>query len=765
MCGGDLEVTGSVGTCQYCGTKQTLPRLDDDRRAALYDRANHFRRQNDFDKAAGVYETILAEDSTDAEAYWSLVLCAYGVEYVEDPKTKKRIPTCHRTLYTSVLADENYKQALEYADESQRAIYEAEASAIDAIQKGILEVSNKEEPYDVFICYKETDDSGRRTQDSALAQEIYYQLLQEKYKVFFSRITLEDKLGHEYEPYIFAALNSAKVMLVVGTKPEHFNAVWVRNEWSRFLALMKEQKGKLLIPCYRDMDPYDLPEELSLMQSQDMSKIGFIQDLTRGVKKVLETKKESQAKTVVQQTVVTDPQNEDPLIRRAFLCLEDGDRQKANEILEQALNINPENGKAYLGLLLVDLNLGKEDELVNSTTLLEGNGNYQKALRFGDGSLKETLTSYNKAIGERLENERKQAIYDKAKEEEQKEPPINATSVTLKAFAKACQTLSEEYHSLGDFLDSKERSERLIDLSAEYKNKADEKAKEEERERRVRINKTKKLLKIVTPIVGAIIVFLIVLNSVILPQIKNNKAYNSALSQIESGDVIGGYESLVALGGYKDSDEKIQEIVKQNRVENLKNAKVGDLLFLGKYEQDNNTANGKEYVGWIVLAKENGRALIISKYCLDAQAYNKVFTNITWENCTLRKWLNGEFLSSTFSEDEQKMILSSQIINAENNKYKTYAGNNTNDKVFLLSIDEAKKYFSSDSAMAASSTKYAKARGANTYGDDDSSWWWLRSPGFNSMRAAAVGSDGVDDYGRHVDLSSGDVRPALWINL
>ena len=219
MCGGTLEITNneSVAVCEYCGTKQTLPKLDDDRKAALYDRANHFRRNNEFDKAAGIYEQILGEDNTDAESYWSLVLCRYGIEYVEDPKTRKRVPTVNRAQYSSIFVDEDYKSALHYADGYQSEIYEQEATAIDEIQKGILEISQKEDPFDVFICYKETDNNGRRTPDSVYAQDIYKALTEEGYKVFFSRITLEDKLGSAYEPYIFAALNSAKVMLIVGT--------------------------------------------------------------------------------------------------------------------------------------------------------------------------------------------------------------------------------------------------------------------------------------------------------------------------------------------------------------------------------------------------------------------------------------------------------------------------------------------------------------------------------------------------------------------
>ena len=197
MCGGDLEIIDgmSVAECQYCGTQQTLPRLDDEKRANLYDRAGHFRRNNDFDKAISIYEKILEEDRTDAEAYWSLVLCKYGIEYVEDPSTHKRVPTVNRAQYISIFADSDYKSAIEYADTYQKSIYESEAKLIDDIQKGILEISNKEEPFDVFICYKETDNNGRRTPDSVLATDLYHQLTNEGFKVFFSRITLEDKLG------------------------------------------------------------------------------------------------------------------------------------------------------------------------------------------------------------------------------------------------------------------------------------------------------------------------------------------------------------------------------------------------------------------------------------------------------------------------------------------------------------------------------------------------------------------------------------------
>lgn len=412
MCGGTLEIGSNetVATCEYCGTQQTLPKLDDDKRANMYDRANHFRRNNEFDKAMSVYEKILNEDSADAEAYWSLVLCRYGIEYVEDPSSHKRVPTVNRAQFTSIFEDDNYKSALQYADGYQKVIYEEEARAINEIQKGILAISQKEEPFDVFICYKETDNSGRRTPDSVLANDLYHQLTQEGFKVFFARITLEDKLGSAYEPYIFAALNSAKVMVVLGTKPEFFNAVWVKNEWSRYLALIKNGAKKMLIPAYKDMDPYDLPEEFSHLQAQDMSKLGFMQDLIRGVKKIVGVN-DSKA-TVIKETVVTGGNaNVESLIKRIYMFLDDGDWKSANEYCEKVLDIEPENVSAYLGKLLAEQKVRNKSGLVNCKEPFDSNPNYLKVTRFGDQALKNELLGYIDSINKRNEAERIERTY------------------------------------------------------------------------------------------------------------------------------------------------------------------------------------------------------------------------------------------------------------------------------------------------------------------------------------------------------------------
>jgi hypothetical protein len=288
ICGGALDIylEMTVGKCQFCGTVITLPRISSDKRANLYERANEHRRANEYDRAMGIYETILSEDPGDAEAYWSLVLCRYGVEYVEDPKTRKMIPICNRASTASVLDDRDYLNAIAHAEGEAKALYEEDARAIDAIRKGILEIAVNEKPFDVFICCKETDELGHRTPDSVIAQEIYEVLAQNGWRAFFSRITLKDKPGTEYEPYIFAALHSAEIMIVIGTKREYFEEVWVKNEWSRYLALIKGGAQKTLIPAYRDMRAEDLPSELRRLQAQNLGELGFLQDLIRGMDKI-----------------------------------------------------------------------------------------------------------------------------------------------------------------------------------------------------------------------------------------------------------------------------------------------------------------------------------------------------------------------------------------------------------------------------------------------------------------------------------------------
>lgn len=459
MCGGNLEISEgmTVCECEYCGTTQTVPKAQDDVTSNLFNRANNLRIKSEFDKAQEIYEKIVSSNPHESEAYWGIVLCKYGIEYVEDPATFKKIPTCHRTQLESVQTDVDYKAALENADSVQRSVYENEAAAIDKLQKDILAIVHKEEPFDVFICYKESDENGKRTTDSVIANDIYHQLTQEGFKVFYAAITLEDKLGQEYEPYIFAALNSAKVMLAIGTKPEYFSAVWVKNEWSRYLKLMKSDRSKLLIPCYKDMDAYDLPEEFSHLQAQDMSKIGFISDIIRGIKKVI-TKNDFKPDggNNIESAVESISANIGPLLKRTGMFLEDCDWRSANEYAEKVLDMDPECAQAYLYKLMSELHVSDQEELINCQEPFDNMNTYKKVYKFGDDSLKEKLSEYNARIKERIELARKEQIYSEL---------LNQMSSTKNV--DDMKKLAEKFAALSGYKDSDEKSKECYDKTIE----------------------------------------------------------------------------------------------------------------------------------------------------------------------------------------------------------------------------------------------------------------------------------------------------------
>ncbi len=377
MCGAELHVDENtrIAECEYCGSKMALPIvIGGSPIASYFSRADERRRASDFDKAVELYDQIITADPENAEAHWGAVISRYGIDYVKDPSTGKMVPTCNRLQNVSILQDPDYTAAIEYAPDSEvRALYEEQGKEIAAIQKRILEISEKEKPYDVFISYKEKDDAGNRTPDSLLAQEIYYSLTDSGYRVFFSRITLESKLGEEYEPYIFAALQSAKVMLVVGTKPEYFNAVWVRNEWSRYLTLLSKDRSRKLFPCYKDMDPYNLPQELSLYQAQDLGKIGCIEDIKRGIEKVIKKDKEKQVSAASASYM--------PLLQRADMLLSVNNFEEADTYYTKTLEVKPDLFEAYLGRILCKYRLHNLDELKSRLIIDSSDDNFLLAMK------------------------------------------------------------------------------------------------------------------------------------------------------------------------------------------------------------------------------------------------------------------------------------------------------------------------------------------------------------------------------------------------
>ena len=956
MCGASLEVPeGATSvTCDYCRTQQTLPRLDDDRRANLYDRGNHFRRASEYDKAMRIFEQILSEDANDAEAYWSIVLCRYGVEYVEDPATGRRIPTVNRMQASSILADEDYRQALAHADLVQRGIYENQAKEIAAIQEGIAEVAAKEEPFDVFICYKESDAQGQRTRDSVLANDLYHELTREGFRVFFARITLEDKLGQAYEPYIYSALQSSKAMVVIGTKPEYVKAPWVKNEWSRYLALIKAGARKTLIPAYRDMDPYDLPEEFSHLQAQDMSKLGFMQDLVRGIKKICgKDERSAQASQVAaapaQAAMGGASGTASSLLKRANIFLADEEWDRASEYAERVLDIDPENAEAYLVKVMVELEVKDRSELGEyGIEFLEAE-DYEKVTKYAKGNFAKEFasiryealkTQFEVACGDAEEAQgfpsaeaeerwkeiaeefewaeeypgaaewvqecRKRAVeagqakhFNNARalvEEAQSSAVEIAVGVwehaarefelaaehpqarenaqecrkcieQARQFKTACDLVEEAetcrlvgaqeaweraaraFDSAGDYPQAQERTRecreramqavRNLDEANSRIEEASDLAKENQERLeaagvdwdeeiegefyRIRqsifdldeLPAAKKVIESCTDgarranklrtteqrrqaerrrkrnlIIGVCVVVAIAAGAaayifVIQPAMITSQAegfvaagdYESAIELYEENDRpedadavrLAWAKSLEASGDYGSAVGLYGQVGKTDEAKTcfsrmLANLKVGDTVVFGSYEQDGNATNGAEAIEWVALAKEGDKTLLVSRYALDCQPYNTSRTSVTWEDCTLRSWLNGFFLSTAFTEGEQALIDDTHVTNADNGEYDTPGGNPTVDKVFLLSIGEVEKCFSSDGDRACTVTAHAKDQGAQTDGNGGCSWW-LRSPGFDSDLAAHVDSGGyVDADGWFVGSDYYAVRPALWVN-
>ena len=692
MCGGDLsfEEGASVCECEYCGSKQTIPNADNEKKTNLFNRANRLRMNSEFDKACAIYEQIVAEFPEEAEAYWGLCLCNYGIEYVDDPATGEKKPTCHRTLPTSIMEDSNFEQACDYADTIARRVYRDEAKAIDRIQKDILSIVANEQPYDVFICYKETAEDGGRTEDSVLAQDIYDALTAKGLKVFFSRITLEDKLGVQYEPYIYAALSSAKVMLAVGTQFEYYDAVWVKNEWSRFLGMMKADKTKTLIPCFKGLDAYDMPKEFKGLQAQDMGKLGWLQDLVRGVEKLC-GKGTGAASQTVQQTVVREVvqsnSNAANLMKRVYLFLEDGDFQQADEYIGKVLDADAEYAPAYAAKVLVQYKLKNEAALSRLRKSIDDNADWKKALRFANAGQKQAYEAYAKTINQNQaadEEAARQAKLKAQQEAAEKAKAAKYSSAIASLNNPNCFGALLAFKELGDYKDSKANLAKCIDGYRKYlmaeaakKGNADPKvtaaqgkvtqlerdlnqAQSSKAEAEKSKGEAAKRLQAIPEEMKQLSTDLSQVRGLFsggkkreleakIERLKQEQAgmerkrsegetaitkANADIKQYEAG--LTSAKAALAQAEEENKKSRLTQwtdeaIIAAAAAAAARDAKyaVGRFVTFGRYPQ---TSAGTDTtaVEWLVLARNGQKALLTSRYALDCQRYNTTSTDVTW---------------------------------------------------------------------------------------------------------------------------------------
>ncbi len=289
-CGGATIRDGNEFVCKFCGSKWAM--IAEDSLQVQLQNAWEALRQSDFDKSVELFEDIIVGDSKNYEAHWGKALAQNGIVFVNDLNEHKKVPTCNNITENVFTENKDVKKAVSLAPAKISDDYKIQAEKIEKIRKEWLEKASKEPPYDVFICFKDSDKENNieRTSDSVNAQELYTYLVSQGYNVFFSRVSLRDKLAEQYEPYIYNALKTAKVMVVYGEKAEYFNAVWLKNEWNRFRTRIErgEKHKNSLVVAYKNVDISDLPAGLRSRQCIDASEMTFLSALDNHIKKVIE---------------------------------------------------------------------------------------------------------------------------------------------------------------------------------------------------------------------------------------------------------------------------------------------------------------------------------------------------------------------------------------------------------------------------------------------------------------------------------------------
>ena len=288
ICGANYEYIAGRWKCPACGAYKA-EELSNEEVTLLYNAAQKLRLC-DFNEAEIEYADIIDKFPNNPEGYWGRLLARYGIKYEEDFDGRK-IPTCYAASIKSVFGDPDYEKAMSLFPKADRAYYKAQAEYIERVRKEWIDKASKEEPYDIFLCYKDSDLAGgiERTPDSIAAQDLYIHLTEQGYRVFYSRESLRDKAGEKYEPYIFNALTTAKVMLVYGSKPEYITSTWLKNEWTRYIKRMQageKLQNSLLVAC-DGFSPDLLPRSLSSRQCFDATKRSFYIDLDKALKKAV----------------------------------------------------------------------------------------------------------------------------------------------------------------------------------------------------------------------------------------------------------------------------------------------------------------------------------------------------------------------------------------------------------------------------------------------------------------------------------------------
>lgn len=249
------------------------------------------------------------------------------------------------------------------------------------------------------------------------------------------------------------------------------------------------------------------------------------------------------------------------------------------------------------------------------------------------------------------------------------------------------------------------------------------------------------------------------------------KIYRSALEQFEAGETQMSYELFSSLRNYKDAEHYLEQILKADPVLAFRSTEKGSEVIFGRYEQDAHPDNGPEPIRWLVLDRIADRILLLSVTALDGKPYHtESFEPVTWENSTLRSWLNSSFYEIAFEPSERALIPFVLNQNSDQSAVGTEGGADTRDRVFLLSETEASIYFGNDLDQDTIGKAYASEHATHQNIEVDAEGavsWWLRSPGVYPYSAQFVDQQGKPYLsGAYTDIDyQFAVRPAIWLDL
>lgn len=376
FCGAPLELGNStVCECRSCNRLQSVPLIDSVEKRELLARAEQLRSEQRYDKAIQLYEKMISLSPADADLYWALALCRYGVLFYADGGL-----TLLRTQAHSFTSDSDYQQAVKFADDQQRGLMQETAGLIDEKQREISSLAVGIE-YDVMLC---SDGDPKAVK---LSTELYEKLTSEKLRAFYTETTLENKAKSEWEPYLYAAVNSAKVLLITATGPDAFSDVMLMNICGRFLS--GDMRGRAVIPILCGVLPDVLPPELSRFQAVNAASLGFEHDIIVSVRGLLSGEHSSRR-----------TQGKSPLVRRAYIMLSD---RQFSEAAAMCGRIEPQSpAEAALIRLLCEYRLTSEEELGTLSIDVTQSENYRLAMQYGSEAARLRLKKYALSAQENL---------------------------------------------------------------------------------------------------------------------------------------------------------------------------------------------------------------------------------------------------------------------------------------------------------------------------------------------------------------------------